>query len=383
LSNAVKFTPEEGTIRLDSQLISEEGGVCRLQISVEDNGIGITEEQKSRLFKKFEQAEAGTARKFGGTGLGLAISKRIVELMGGQIWIESEIGKGSKFIFTVSLERGSDDKILRLPEGVNWTNLRIFVVDDDAVVRDFFKALSEAWGVTCAVAGSGEEAVEMLKKDSDYDIYFVDWNLPGMNGSELTERIKKKTKDNLQVILTSSVERFLIEDQAKTTGVDKFLQKPLFPSMIVDMINDCIGIDSALEQEAQADHRDNFAGYNILLAEDVEINREIVLTLLEPTELKVDSAENGKIALDMFKEAPDKYDIIFMDVQMPEMDGHEATRAIRSLEIPRAKTVPIIAMTANVFQSDIDECIAAGMNDHVGKPLDFNNLLEKLRAYLG
>jgi len=247
LSNAVKFTPDLGTIRLDSTLLSKEDDICNLQISVEDTGIGLTDEQKERMFKKFEQAEIGTSRKYGGTGLGLSISKRIVELMGGEIWVESEYGKGSKFIFTVPLKRGSDENVLQLPDGITL---------------------------------------------------------------------------------------------------------------------------------------DNFADYSILLVEDVEINREIVLALLEPTELNVDCAVNGAHALSMFNSTPEKYDMIFMDVQMPEMDGHEATSAIRALPIARAKTIPIIAMTANVFRDDIEKCLRVGMNDHIGKPLDFNDVMGKLRTYL-
>ena len=388
LSNAVKFTPEEGMIRLDSQLISEEDDICCLQISVEDTGIGITDEQKARMFMKFEQAEAGTSRKFGGTGLGLSISKRIVELMDGEIWIESEFGKGSKFSFTVKMKRGSDEKVFLLPEGVNWKNIRIFVVDDDPVVREFFTALAESWGVSCTVAASGEEAVKKLEQDSNHDIHFIDWNLPGMNGCELTRLIQEKSADKLLVIITSSIDRYVIEDEARTAGVDKFLPKPLFPSMIVDMINECIGIDNAMGKGSgdhwgvSVDYDDNYAENTILLVEDVEINREIVLALLEPTELNVDCAENGAQAVGMFETAPDKYDMIFMDVQMPEMDGHEATRVIRALPIPRAQSIPIIAMTANVFRADIDECLAAGMNDHIGKPLDFNDVMDKLRAYL-
>ncbi|MCL2665486.1 MAG: response regulator, partial [Defluviitaleaceae bacterium] len=382
LSNAVKFTPEEGTIFLDSQLISEENGFCRLQISVEDSGIGITDEQKSRLFKTFEQAEAGTSRKFGGTGLGLAISKRIVELMGGEIWVESEPGKGSKFIFTVSLKRGSADKIMLLPEGVNWKNIRIFLVDDDPAVRDFFVELSDSWGVSCTVASSGEDAAKKLERDGNYDIYFIDWNLPGMNGGELAQRIQEKTSDKLFVVVTSSIDRYVIEEEARTAGVDKFLPKPLFPSMLVDMINECIGIDNVIERDDKIDFHDNFSDGAILLAEDVEINREIVLALLEPTGLCVDCAENGAQAVAMFEMAPDRYDMIFMDVQMPEMDGHEATRAIRALSAPRAKEIPIIAMTANVFRDDVEQCLAAGMNDHIGKPLDFNDVLKILRTYI-
>ena len=203
-----------------------------------------------------------------------------------------------------------------------------------------------------------------------------------MDGGELSRRIQEKTADKRLVIITSSLDRCLIEDDARTAGVEKFLPKPLFPSMIVDMINECIGFDNAMEQEDKTDYRENFANNTILLAEDVEINREIVLALLEPTGVNVDCAENGTQAVGMFRAAPDKYDMIFMDVQMPEMDGHEATRTIRSLPVSWAKTIPIIAMTANVFRDDVEKCLAEGMNDHIGKPLDFNEVLNKLRVYL-
>jgi len=258
LSNAVKFTPEEGTISLDANLISEEEGIYNLQISVTDTGIGITDEQKTRLFYSFEQAEAGTSRKYGGTGLGLAISKRIVELMGGEIWAESELSCGSKFTFTAKLQR----------------------------------------------------------------------------------------------------------------------------TQSADVINGSAGVGDAVERAEQLGKVHDFSRHTILLAEDVEINREIVLALLEPTHLNIECAENGVQALRMFKATPDRYDMILMDVQMPELDGYGATRALRLLDIPRAKNIPIIAMTANVFREDIENCLAAGMNGHIGKPLDINELLKELRTYL-
>jgi CheY-like chemotaxis protein len=194
--------------------------------------------------------------------------------------------------------------------------------------------------------------------------------------------------------MISASEWSAIENDAKQAGVSRFLPKPLFPSTIVDLVNEYLGVDNALAGTArpgalpagQAPEQpagyDNFAGHRILLAEDVEINREIVLTLLEPTGLAVDCAENGVNALRMFREAPDLYDMIFMDVQMPEMDGYEATRQIRALDIPQAKQIPIIAMTANVFREDIEKCLEAGMNGHVGKPLDFDEVLASLRKIL-
>jgi len=254
LGNAVKFTPEKGSITLETHLEKEQDGVCTIQISVSDTGIGISAEQQANLFRSFQQAESSTARKYGGTGLGLAISKNIVEMMGGRIWVKSEPGKGSTFVFTVNLKRGEDRS------------------------RE-----------------------------------------PGENPPK---------KDDVQ------------------------------------------SLDGVYE------------GRRVLLAEDVEINREIVLTLLEPTLLEIDCAENGTQAVRMFTEAPTQYDMIFMDIQMPEMDGYEATRRIRALDVPAAKKIPIVAMTANVFREDIDRCLEAGMNDHLGKPLDFVMVMEKLRTYL-
>jgi signal transduction histidine kinase/CheY-like chemotaxis protein len=382
LGNAVKFTPDGGTIYLDSKIISIEDDFYRLQISVEDTGIGITEEQKSRLFRSFEQAETDTSRKFGGTGLGLAISKRIIELMGGSIRVESEPGKGSKFIFTVLLKQDTEEKKRLLDDGVNWENIRIFVVDDEPEILKFFTALSETWNIVCASYESGEEALEALEKDEEYDIYFLDWMLPGMNGIELAQKIQAKTEHKSVVIIFSSIDWQVIEDEARGANIDKFLPKPLFPSAIVNIIDECIGIDNTMKQENKPDLTVDFSGYSILLAEDIEINREIVLALLEPTLLNIECAENGVHALDIFSEAPEKYDAIFMDIQMPEMDGYEATRSIRALDIPKAKNIPIIAMTANVFREDIDRCLEAGMNDHLGKPLNFDDVIGHLRKYL-
>ena len=382
LSNAVKFTPEDGAIYLDANLISEEDGVCLLQISVTDTGIGIDDEQKSRLFNAFEQAEAGTSRKFGGTGLGLVISKRIVELMGGDIWVESEPEKGSKFVFTVLLRRGSKERRRLLAEGVNWGNIRIFAVDDEPEIREFFMTLAKHLGISCDVASSGEEAVELLSFNNNYDMYFIDWKLPGINGTELARRIRDETSHKFIVIVFSSVDWSIIEDEAREAGVDKFLPKPLFKSTIVDIINECLGVSAVTEKIEGAEKHHDFSGHTILLAEDVEINREIVLVLLESTNLIIECAENGAQAYQMFLNAPEKYDMIFMDIQMPEMDGYEATRLIRTLDIPRAKEIPIVAMTANVFREDIERCLEAGMNAHVGKPLDFDEVLVTLYKYL-
>jgi signal transduction histidine kinase len=259
LSNAVKFTPEGGEISLDARLVSEAENLCTVRIEVTDTGIGLNPEQISRLFKSFEQADIDISRKFGGTGLGLAISKNIVEMMGGEIWVRSEPGKGATFGFTVKLERAPAD------------------ADDDV------------------------------------------WAPHGEGGA----------------------------------GVR------------VDTMADT-----------------DFSGFRAILAEDVEVNREIVEAYLDPTSLTIDCAENGAEALKLFTDDPGKYDLILMDIQMPEMNGYEASRRIRSSDAPNAQTIPIIAMSANVFSEDIEKSLAAGMNDHIGKPIDVCDMIAKLKKYL-
>jgi signal transduction histidine kinase/DNA-binding response OmpR family regulator len=377
VSNAVKFTPEGGDIRIDATLAGEADGLCTLRIGVTDTGIGISREQQARLFSSFQQAESGTSRKFGGTGLGLAISKRIVEMMGGRIWIESEVGHGSVFAFTIRAKRGAAARQGLLPPDVNWENLRIFAIDDDKDIRAYFTQLAQRIGVYCDTASSGEEACAAMAQSEDaYDICFVDWKLPGIDGIELTRRIKADKGGKSVVVMISSADRSVIEDEGRRAGVDKFLSKPLFPSSVIDCINECLNIsENVVEAESPAAVEYDFADRCVLLAEDAEINREIVLALLEPTRLRIECAENGAVAVRLFAENPERYDLIFMDVQMPEMDGYEATRRIRALDAPNAATVPIIAMTANVFREDVEKCLEAGMNGHIGKPLDIDEVL--------
>jgi len=383
LSNAVKFTPEQGEISLTVRLAEKADNLCTLQIGVSDTGIGISPEQQTKLFHSFEQAESSTTRKYGGTGLGLAISKNIVEMMGGSIWVESEPGKGSTFTFTIQLERGKEEKQECLLN-VNLKDVRILAVDDDPDILSYFMEVTQSFRLPCDTAESGEKALELINKKGGYHIYFIDWKMPGIDGIQLAREIKARNPGDSIVTMISAVEWSAIAKEAKAAGVDKFLSKPLFPSTIAEVINECLGVDKQQAEKAQAvDINGIFAGRRILLAEDVEINREIVQALLEPTKLEIDCAENGAEAVRMFTEAPLKYDVIFMDIQMPEMDGYEATQRIRSIDNPRAKTIPIIAMTANVFKEDIEKCLASGMDSHVGKPLDFEEVLNRLRLYLG
>jgi signal transduction histidine kinase/DNA-binding response OmpR family regulator len=380
LGNAVKFTPEHGTIDLAARYLREENGLCTVQISVSDTGIGISGEQAEKLFQPFKQAESGTTRKFGGTGLGLAISKSIVEMMGGAIWVVSEPGKGSTFSFTFKVRRGEEEEQELLPRGINRDNVRIMVVDDDKDVLMHFSEMAQVLGIPCDTAASGDEALGLVERDGVRHIYFVDLKMPGMDGIQLARELKSRTSANSVVIMISAFEWTAIAEDAKRAGVDKFLSKPLFQSSIAEIINDCLG--SRRAEEEQADIEGLFEGRRILLAEDTEINREVVQALLEPTHVEIDCAVNGKEALNMFSQASEKYDMIFMDMQMPEMDGYEATRRIRALDFPKAKTIPIVAMTANVFREDVEKCLEAGMNSHLGKPLDFNDVMERMRAYL-
>ncbi len=383
LSNAVKFTPEGGLIRLDARLVSRAGDECALKIDVSDTGIGISPEQQSRLFTSFEQAETSTSRKYGGTGLGLAISKRIAEHMGGTIEIRSELGKGSTFVVTARFKVAEKARQSAPLAGVTLGNVRVLTVDDEAETREYFAMIAEQIGIHCDTASGGAEAVEMIDRNGSYDIYFIDWRMPGMNGIELSRKIKSAEQSRSVVIMISATAWSEIEAEAKAAGVDQYLPKPLFPSSVESCIRECLGADREAEPDPEDRTAvDSFGGCHVLLAEDVDINREIVLALLEPTDLVIDCAENGLEAVRMFEAAPDKYDMIFMDVQMPEMDGLEATRRIRAGVNARGKTIPIVAMTANVFREDIERCLAAGMNDHVGKPLDLPEVMQRMRKYI-
>ena len=386
LSNAVKFTPEGGTITLDAFLVKKEDNFYTIRISVTDTGIGINREQQARIFRAFQQAELGITRQFGGTGLGLAISKNIVEMMGGRIWVESTPGKGSTFAFTVRLEQGMEYASLYLNKDIHWDNVSILVVDDDQGVLDYFKEVIKRFGTSCDTAISGKEALKHIERHGVYHIYFVDWRMPDMDGIALAKILKEKAPNpgNTIVIMISAVEWRSIEGEARSAGVDTFLSKPLFPSAIIDTISKVLGAKRQPQKEKPLlELAGIFLGHRILLAEDVKINSMILQGLLEPTELEIDCVENGAEAVRMFKENPEKYDLIFMDVQMPIMDGYEATRHIRDLDIPRAKTIPIIALTANVFREDIEECLKAGMNGHLGKPLNIDDVITRLRVYLG
>ncbi|MCL2754548.1 MAG: response regulator [Oscillospiraceae bacterium] len=386
LSNAVKFTPESGSVSLVSRFVKEQDGVYTIKVTVTDTGIGISEEHQSTLFDSFQQAETGTTRVFGGTGLGLTITKSIVEMMGGKVSVESKLGEGSAFSFTFEAKAGAKKMPALSDIGVGWDNVSIMVVDDDPEILEYFTEIIQGFGTTCDTALSGMEALANIGANGMYDIYFVDWKMPNMDGIELARELKAKSTnpDNTVIIMISAAEWSEVADEAKKAGVDKFLSKPLFPSAIADSIAEAIGISEKVSSEAAAgaDADSVFAGKRVLLAEDVEVNREIAMALLEVTQVSIDCAENGKQAVEMFAAAPDEYDLIFMDVQMPLMDGYEATRRIREFDHPKAQSVPIVAMTANVFLEDVEKCLKAGMNSHIGKPIDIGELFAILRKFM-
>ncbi|MCL2391701.1 MAG: response regulator [Oscillospiraceae bacterium] len=380
LSNAVKFTPEGGAIHVDVTLQSEDEDMCCLLICVSDTGIGISEEQQSRLFTSFEQAETSTSRKYGGTGLGLVICKSIVEMMDGEIWVESELGEGAVFLFTVHLACNRNEHKKLFSPGLRLDRIRLLVIDRDESTRTFFEETAKLIGMCVDCVSTGPEALALIADHKAYSMCFVAWDLGDMTGLELSQLIAKQDSDNRIIIMASDAEWSSILDTSKEQGVSKHISKPLFISSVADCINETLYVSEefpSLENEELG-----FEGHHILLVEDVEINREIVLALLEPTKLKIDCAVNGIEAVDAFVSNPTKYDMIFMDIQMPEMDGFTATEQIRASGVERATDIPIVAMTANAFKEDIEKCLEAGMNAHIGKPLQFEKVIESLERFL-
>jgi len=382
LSNAVKFTPEGGKITLAVENTGQKENTNTLRFSVSDTGIGMTSEQLSRLFNAFEQADGSVTRRFGGTGLGLAISKNIVEKMGGRIWAESEPNVGSIFNFEVNLECTSHQDTV-IFDGIRPEDIKLLIVESDEDVKKRFLNIIENFGIRTDSASNVEETLALVGSNRAYDIIFLDYDMPSTNGIDLVNRLNGMIDRNTVIIVTTYLEWHQIEKIAAENNVTHYITKPIFPSAVLDAINEVIGTavkSLAIKTETAASVPD-LSDVSVILAEDVEINREIFLALLEETKISVDIAENGAIAVEMFKENPDKYNLIIMDIQMPEMDGYQATRIIRALDIPKAKTIPIIAMTANAFKEDIFRCLEAGMDDHLPKPIDEKAVIEKILYY--
>ncbi|MDR0855215.1 MAG: response regulator [Christensenellaceae bacterium] len=395
LSNAVKFTTQNGVVKLLVSLVSKqkEGDRCRIKFEIEDSGIGMSQDQIGKLFQAFAQADTSISRRFGGAGLGLTISQHLAQIMNGSITVESQLGVGSRFTFECELQEDlqySKDKAQKV---CDLSKVKILAVDDSEDVRLYFEDRGDKLGFNCITADSGEQALEIIEQEESsrpFDLIFLDWRMPGMSGVELARQIYNKYGSNITIIMISAYEWGEIAEEAKAAGITDFLPKPLFTSSLIDCIAQHFSPEAAAVEELEisekivTEYSDNcFAGKRVLLAEDIEINREIAASLLADTGIEIDNAENGVLCYDMFLMNPDKYDLILMDIHMPYRDGYMTTKMLRAIKsIPKAKTIPIIAMTANVFKEDVDRCLAAGMNDHIGKPIDVGELLYKLKKYL-
>jgi signal transduction histidine kinase/CheY-like chemotaxis protein len=381
LSNAVKFTPEGGHINLSAELIEQRGSISTVQFSVQDTGIGIPKENLERIFHSFEQVESSTVRKFGGTGLGLTISRKFVEMMGGELAVTSQPGEGSTFIFTIKAERAGDVAGEKLDAIVEPEKRRCLVVSSDQVARESHVTVATRIGIPCDFANDRGQARELLKTNH-YDLTILGWQIDGVNSIDLVRYIKETGLADHVVVAAYPFELAKSEQYDPEALIDRYLTKPLFCSDYIALLNALYGEERVEEQAGPGGGQIDFSGVQLLLAEDLDVNKEIVCALFEPLGFAVDWAKNGREAVEMFADDPGKYDLILMDMQMPEMDGLEATRQIRALADYRARKVPIIALTANVFKEDIDNSLAAGMNDHLGKPLDFDEALKKIATHL-
>ena len=384
-NNAVKFT-EKGEVAVQVRVLEDTADCQLVEFSVSDTGIGMTEAQIERLFQAFEQADASTTRKYGGTGLGLAISKQLTELMGGQVSVQSIPGKGSTFGFTARLGKGTAIARPRLLQS-DLRGRRVLIIDDNPHARAVLAGMLTNMTLVADEAASGEEAIGMVRQAAEagerYEIAFVDWQMPGMNGIETGKRILALPDlgSPPHLVMVTAYGREEVLRQAEETGFENVLIKPVTSSILFDTAVVALGADSERTDTAQAGPSfdiDKMRGARILLVEDNEINQEVAMGQLEDAEAFVDLAENGEVALRMLRD--NDYDVVLMDMQMPVMDGVEATRIIRSN--PRFETLPIIAMTANAMASDRMLCLEAGMNDHIAKPIDPDQLFGVLLRWL-
>ncbi|EPS5701665.1 response regulator, partial [Vibrio vulnificus] len=376
--NAVKFT-EKGEILVSVMPESQSSDDVTLRFSVKDTGIGIDKEKIADLFNAFSQADTSITREFGGTGLGLSISKQLVELMGGQLSVSSAVGMGSTFTFTIhcGLQEAKMRDIAKPISGL--AGKRALIVDDNDSARNILMTLLSAMQFDAKAVSNGFEALDELRK-STFDMVFVDWNMPGMNGLELLqtahqERLLAETKN----FLVTAYGREISMDENSSKLVDSLIVKPVNPSNLLDAIMDSYGIEHVTRSSTTATfEKPVFDGQTLLLVEDNEVNQEVAIGLLNGTNLNIITADNGKLAIEALEHHP--IDLVLMDMQMPVMDGITATKAIR--ERAEWATLPIVAMTANAMQSDVERCHEAGMNDHVAKPINVHNLYQVLSQYL-
>ena len=382
LGNAVKFTPEGGTVRF---LIEEGRRYDRnavLKFTISDTGIGMSKEFLPHIFDPFSQEDSASTSKYGSTGLGMPITKSIVELMNGNIDVVSEKGKGSTFTVTISL--GESDRKQQIDEaGLVPQDINVLVIDDDSIALEHAEIVLSQVGISCETAESGWEGIDKVRirhgRREDYNLIIIDWKMPEMDGIETTREIRKIVGNDTPVIVLTSFNWDEIADEAREAGVDTFVPKPLFASTVMDEFAEAFrSKNGALEQRTVY-----LKGRRVLLAEDVAVNAEIMMMVLSMREMEVDLAENGRVAVNLFEShEAGYYDAILMDMRMPEMDGLEATRAIRGLQRDDAKMIPIIALTANAFDEDVQRSMQAGLNAHLSKPVDPETLFETLEKLI-
>ncbi len=385
LSNAVKFTEDgEIVVEVESQLLDEQAKkpVYELHVSVRDTGMGIPAERLEHLFQPFTQADVTTTRRFGGTGLGLAISKHLVALMGGRIWVDSAEGRGSTFHFTIQAEpaRATPDHSLQR-EQLHLKGKRVLIVDDNSTNRKILRILTQKWGMVPVEAASGAKALELLDEEAAFDVALLDVHMPRMDGLALAEAIKAHSPHAaLPMMMLSSVYDPAYQERTRELDVNAFLYKPLKPSQLFAEFSSLFDKDKAAAGDGDdAEGLPNLAEelpLRILLAEDNVVNQKVAMRLLERLGFRADLAANGYEVLDALERQA--YDVVLMDVQMPEMDGLEATRAIIET-YSRAHRPRIVAMTASALDTDRVTCLEAGMDDFVSKPVEFDALIETLR----
>ena len=385
MSNAVKYTPDGGNITFTIK--EKPNGFSELgcyEFSIEDNGIGMTPEFQKIMFEPFSRADDHRTTKVQGTGLGMAIARNIVNLMNGDIQVESAPNKGTKITVTVYLKLQENEK----EQEKELLDLPVLVVDDDKTCCESTVATLQEIGIAGEWVLTGKEAVERCyarhETNSDYFAVILDWKMPEMDGIATARKIRERVGEDVTIIILTSFDFSEIEEEARAAGVNAFMAKPLFRSRLTATLRQ---FKSEKKEENARNYledfaKENYAGKRILLVEDNELNREIATEIIGMTGVTIDIAENGKIAVEKVMEAPEKwYDLIFMDIQMPIMNGYEATAAIRALAGSRGK-VPIIAMTANAFAEDVQLAKNTGMNEHIAKPLDLNKLNDVLKQWL-
>lgn len=382
LSNAVKFTSEGGTVRLKINQPEADTNASHIHFEVSDTGIGMTQEYLSHIWTPFEQADSSISRRFGGTGLGLSITKNLVDLMGGSIDVKSTLGKGTTFCVDLTFERTEQPQNNKT---YDFSSVKALVVDDDESTCDYICLIFERCGASCTSVTSGADAIsaitEAKKRNELYSICLVDWKMPNMDGIETIKKMREILTEDVPIIVLSAYDYTELADKAAEVGVDKFISKPLFQSSLFDLLVSTSGSQHPVF--AKKSRKFSFDGARVLLAEDNVMNMEIAKKILESSGLIVDCAWNGKKAVEKF-EGSEKgtYLAILMDIHMPEMNGHEAARTIRASDHPEAKSIPIIAMTADAFAENVAEAYESGMNAHISKPIDIQVLLDTLREYI-